>query len=125
MSAVILAFSEALRALSLAGDYLPIEKISSIVDEIAECYAKEFDLTDNRAFLDSFELLRSAVTSRPMSDEDELVVEIFAYNLSVMEENYGVDREAMEERLMRSIEEILGGEFANLVRLFIINARNK
>lgn len=123
MSSVITALSEALRTLSLAGDYLPANRISLVIDKIAECYATEFNLAESRAFMDSFELLKGAMTSRPMSDEDELVVRIFVYNLSSMEEHYGTDREAMEERLMRIVEEVLGGEFANLVNLFVISIK--
>ncbi|RDD54226.1 MAG: hypothetical protein BA066_00300 [Candidatus Korarchaeota archaeon NZ13-K] len=119
MSTVLLALSEALRTLSMAGDYLPEEKLSSIISDMAECYSSELDLAGSRAFLESFEIVRNAITSRPMSDEDELVVRIFAYNLRAMEERYGLDREAIEERFIRRINDTLGDDFTKLVIMFV------
>ncbi|MEM0295947.1 MAG: hypothetical protein QXW76_02410 [Candidatus Korarchaeum sp.] len=123
MSTVLLALSEVLRTLSLTGDYLPSEKLSMIIDEMAEYYASELDLSDSRPFLESFELVRKAITSRPMEDEDELVVRIFAHNLSVMEDRYGLDRGAIEERFIRRIEELFGVNFTNLIAIFAKSIR--
>jgi len=124
MSAVVLALSEAIRTLSLAEDYPSSEKISSLIDLIAESYAIELDLSDNRPFLESFEILRDALLSRPMSDEDERVVKIFAYNLSMIEGRYGLDREALEEKFIDEIEKLMGNEFANLVNIFLKTIKN-
>ncbi len=118
MSTVLLALSEALRTLSLAGEYLPSEKLSLLVDDMAEYYASELDLSGSRPFLESFELVRGAITSRPMSDEDELLVRAFAYNLGIIEDRYGFDRRAIEEKFIGRIEELLGSDFTNLVVTF-------
>ncbi len=124
MSVVVLALSEAIRTLSLAEDYLSSEKISSLIDLIAESYAIELDLSDSGPFLESFEVLRNALLSRPMSDEDERVVKIFAYNLSMIEDRYGLDKEALEEKFINEIEKLMGDEFANLVNIFLKIIKN-
>lgn len=118
MSTVLLALSEVLRTLSLAGDYLPSEKLSLIIDEMAQCYASELELSDDRSFFESFESVKKAITSRPMEDEDEFVVRIFAHNLSVMEDRYGLDKGAIERRFIRRIEELFGDDLTNLVVIF-------
>lgn len=119
MSTVLLALSEALRTLSLADDYPSSEKLSLVIDYMAECYTSELDLPDDRPFLESFELVRRAVTSRPMGDEDELVVKIFAHNLRVIEDRHGLDKEFIEDRVIRRIEELLGDDFTNLVAMLV------
>jgi hypothetical protein len=124
MSAVVLALSEAIRTLSLAEDYLSCEKISSLIDLIAESYAIELDLSDSEPFLESFEILKNALSARPMSDEDERVVKIFAYNLSMFESRYGLDRGALEEKFIDEIEKLMGYEFANLVNIFLKMIKN-
>lgn len=119
MSTVLLALSEALRTLSLADDYPSSEKLSLVIDYVAEYYASELDLPDERPFLESFELVRRAITSRPMGDEDELVVKIFAHNLSVIEDRHGLDKELIEDKFIKRIEELLGDDFTNLVVMLV------
>ncbi|MDK2372579.1 MAG: hypothetical protein QI197_04300 [Candidatus Korarchaeota archaeon] len=118
MSTVIQALFETVRTLSLAGEYLPEDKLSSIVDLMAKTYVEELPITDKTSFLESFELVKSAILAKPPTDEDEDVVRLAAYNLRQMEEKLGLNQDKLRDIFLRRIEEDLGENLANLVILF-------
>ncbi len=118
MSTVVQALFETVRTLSLAGEYLPEEKISSIVDLMARTYVEELPITDKTSFLESFELVKSAMLAKPPTDEDEDIVRLATYNLRQMEEKLGLDQDKLRDIFLKRIEEDLGENLANLVILF-------
>ncbi len=118
MSTVIQALFETVRTLSLAGEYLPEDRLSSIVDLMAKTYVEELPITDKTSFLESFELVKSAILAKPPTDEDEDVVRLAAYNLRQMEEKLGLNQDKLRDIFLRRIEEDLGENLANLVILF-------
>ncbi len=118
MSTVIRALFETVRTLSLAGEYLPEDRLSSIVDLMARTYVEELPITDKTSFLESFELVKSAMLAKPPTDEDEDIVRLATYNLRQMEEKLGLDQDKLKSIFFRRIEEDLGENLANLVTLF-------
>ncbi len=118
MSTVIQALFETVRTLSLAGEYLPEDRLSSIVDLMAKTYVEELPITDKTSFLESFELVKSAILAKPPTDEDEDLVRLAAYNLRQMEEKLGLNQDKLRDIFLRRIEEDLGENLANLVILF-------
>ncbi len=118
MSTVIQALFETVRTLSLAGEYLPEDRLSSIVDLMARTYVEELPITDKTSFLESFELVKSAMLAKPPTDEDEDIVRLATYNLRQMEEKLELDQDKLREAFLRRIEEDLGKNLANLVILF-------
>ncbi len=118
MSTVIQALFETVRTLSLAGEYLPEDRLSSIVDLMARTYVEELPITDKTSFLESFELVKSAMLAKPPTDEDEDIVRLATYNLRQMEEKLGLDQDKLRNTFLRRIEEGLGENLANLVTLF-------
>ncbi len=118
MSTVIQALFETVRTLSLAGEYLPEDRLSSIVDLMARTYVEELPITDKTSFLESFELVKSAMLAKPPTDEDEDIVRLATYNLRQMEKKLELDQDKLREAFLRRIEEDLGKNLANLVILF-------
>ncbi len=118
MSTVVQALFEAVRALSLAGEYLPRDKLSSIIDLMAEAYIRELSDAEGPPFMESFELVKEAVLARPPTDEDEDIVRLAAHNLRMMEERLDLDRDRLRDLFLSEIKEGLGESFANLVTLF-------
>ncbi len=118
MSTVIQALFETVRTLSLAGEYLPEDRLSSIVDLMARTYVEELPITDKTSFLESFELVKSAMLAKPPTDEDEDIVRLATYNLRQMEEKLELDQDKLREAFLTRIEEDLGKNLANLVILF-------
>ncbi len=118
MSTVIQALFETVRTLSLAGEFLPEDRLSSIVDLMARIYVEELPITDKTSFLESFELVKSAILAKPPTDEDEDIVRLATYNLRQMEEKLGLDQDKLRDIFLRRIEEDLGENLANLVTLF-------
>ncbi len=118
MSTVIQALFETVRTLSLAGEYLPEDRLSSIVDLMARTYVEELPITDKTSFLESFELVKSAMLAKPPTDEDEDIVRLATYNLRQIEEKLELDQDKLREAFLRRIEEDLGKNLANLVILF-------
>ncbi len=118
MSTIIEALFESVRTLSLAGEYLPDDRLASIVDRMARIYMENLPVRDKSSFLESFELIKEALTSRPPTDEDEDVVRLASYNLRQMEERLHLDYNRLRNDFLREIEDMLGRDLANLVILF-------
>ncbi len=118
MSIVIEALFETVRTLSLAGEYLPDDKLTSIIDLMAHTYVEALPVSDKTSFLESFELVKEAMLSKPPTDEDEDVVRLATYNLRQMEEKLRLDQENFRRIFLRKIEDDLGEDLANLVIMF-------
>ncbi|MCD6348778.1 MAG: hypothetical protein J7L91_04055 [Candidatus Korarchaeota archaeon] len=118
MSIVIEALFETVRTLSLAGEYLPDDKLTSIIDLMAHTYVEALPVSDKTSFLESFELVKEAMLSKPPTDEDEDVVRLATYNLRQMEEKLHLDQENFRKIFLRKIEDDLGEDLANLVIMF-------
>lgn len=117
MSTVIQALFEAVKTLSLSEEYLPEEKLASIVDTMANAYLEELPITDKTSFLESFELIKEIFLERPLKEEDEELIKLATYNLRQMEERLGLDQRKLRELFFKKIEEDLGEDLVNLVIL--------
>ncbi len=118
MSMVIEALFESVRTLSLAGEYIPSDKLAHIIDYMARMYAERLPVSDKNSLLESFELIKEAITSKPPTDEDEDVIKLASHNLRQMEEKLHLDYDQLKNEFLREIEDVLGNDLANLVMLF-------
>ena len=118
MSIVIRALFESVRTLSLAGEYLSEDRLASIVDYMARAYMENLPVSDKSSFLESFRLIKEALTSRPPTDEDEDVIRLASYNLRQIEEKLNLNYDQLRNDFLREIEDMLGKDLTNLVILF-------
>ncbi len=118
MSMIIEALFESVRTLSLAGEYLPSDKLACIIDYMARAYVERLPISDKKSFLESFELIKESMTSKPPTDEDEDIIKLASYNLRQMEEKLHLNYNQLRNEFLREIEDVLGKDLANLVMLF-------
>jgi len=118
MSTVIEALFEMVKTLSLTGEFLPEDRLIPIIDLMAKAYTESLPVSDKGPFLESFEVIKEAMTSKPPTDEDEEVVRLATYNLRQIEEKLHLDTEGLRTIFIDKIEENLGEELASLVIMF-------
>ncbi len=118
MSMIIEALFESVRTLSLAKEYLPDDRLASIADHMARIYVENLPASDKSSFLESFELIKEALTSKHPTDEDEDIIRLASYNLRQMEKKLYLNYDQLRDNFMKEIESVLGRDLANLVVLF-------